>query len=72
MLNRAMVAHLERGDVFLWDDRTIHCNAPGVGRGSTAHALQRIAFHISMSPKSFATEATLEERRRCVCARARS
>ena len=24
----AMVAHLEPGDVILWDDRTIHCNAP--------------------------------------------
>jgi hypothetical protein len=25
----AIVAHLEAGDLFLWDDRTFHCNASG-------------------------------------------
>ena len=38
-----MVAHLEAGDLFLWDDRTFHCNAPGApGYGlATDTELQR-------------------------------
>jgi hypothetical protein len=44
-------------------DGFLSCVLQGAGNGSTAHELQRIAFHVSMSPKSFATEATLAERR---------
>ena len=55
VFDSAMVTHLEAGDVLLWDDRTIHCNSPGRRpvlppiAGSTTE-LQRIAFHVCMSP----------------------
>ena len=26
LFEQAMIAHLEAGDVFVWDDRTLHCN----------------------------------------------
>ena len=67
---RCVIAHLEAGDVFLWDDRTAHCNAPGVGGGAAAAAdavaLLRAVVYVSFSPRAQTTPEALGYRRQMV------
>ena len=63
IFEESVIAHLEAGDGFLWDDRTLHCNAPGVGSGDPVASLQRAAVYMSFSQKALASEATLAARR---------
>ena len=46
-----------------WDDRCLHCNAPGVGQGDTTPQLSRAAAYVSFTPKRLASEETLAIRR---------
>ena len=66
MFETAIVAHLEAGDLFLWDSRTIHGNTAGPVHPATratakreqpsqAHPgeqLIRCAAYVCMAPKS--------------------
>lgn len=63
IFEESIIAHLEAGDVFIWDDRTLHCNAPGVGAGDPVASLQRAAVYISFSRKALASEEVLAARR---------
>lgn len=49
--------------MFLWDDRTLHCNSPGVGSGDPVARLQRAAVYISFSRKALASPETLAARK---------
>ena len=62
----AIYTHLEAGDVFLWDDRTLHCNAPGVGPAPATSELLRSCCYVCMTPKSNATPEVIAGRRRAV------
>lgn len=46
-----------------WDDRCLHCNAPGVGEGDATPQLSRAAAYVSFTPKRLASEETLAIRR---------
>jgi hypothetical protein len=60
----AMIAHLEAGDVFLWDDRTIHCNGPGMAtEGDTTVQLSRAAVYVTFTPRSKTSAEVLAMRR---------
>jgi ectoine hydroxylase-related dioxygenase (phytanoyl-CoA dioxygenase family) len=48
----AIMAHLEAGDLFLWDDRTFHCNASGHPSFPTPpDQLARAAVLCCMAPR---------------------
>ena len=59
---RAITAHVEAGDVFLWLDEAIHTRVGGTGVGPTEPALTRAAVYVCMSPKANATAETLRQR----------
>eukprot|EP01043_Picozoa_sp_COSAG02_P054007 COSAG02_NODE_6052_length_3841_cov_1.903795_2_plen_141_part_00 len=63
IFEESIIPHLEAGDVFLWDDRALHCNAPGMGSGDPDASLQRAAVYISFSRKALASEEILAARR---------
>jgi hypothetical protein len=49
-----MTAHLEPGDLFLWDDRTLHCNASGhPGYPTPPDSLSRAAVLVCMAPRGW-------------------
>ena len=51
-------------DVFLWDDRSVHANAPGMGEtGPTTPELCRAACYVTMSRRDLASEEAIETRR---------
>jgi hypothetical protein len=62
----AIYTHLEAGDVFLWDDRTLHCNAPGIGQAPATPELLRSCCYVCMTPKTSATPDVIAGRRRAV------
>jgi hypothetical protein len=58
--------HLEAGDVFLWDDRTLHCNAPGVGDAPATTGLLRACCYVCMPPDTNASPEVTAGRHRAV------
>jgi hypothetical protein len=46
-----------------WDDRTLHCNAPGLGPAPATPTLLRSCGYISYSPRALADEHKLAQRR---------
>lgn len=52
--------------VFLWDDRTLHCNAPGVGQAPATPELLRSCCYVCMTPKTSATSDVIKGRHRAV------
>ena len=59
------------GDMILWDSRLAHCSTSAlsdapVGVGSTATGLQRATCQICMTPRAWASEAVLRQRREAV------
>jgi hypothetical protein len=64
---KVIMAHAEAGDVILWDDRTIHCNHPGVtGKQPKVTGLLRAAAYVTMVPSARAMPVVLQSRRRCI------
>ncbi len=64
----ALVA-AQAGDLLLWDSRTVHCNTPALAPPSAAtgqpvDALLRACIYVCMTPRRFASCATLALRRR--------
>jgi hypothetical protein len=50
----------------LWDDRTLHCNAPGVGEAPATAELLRACCYVCMTPKANASPEVIAGRHRAV------
>lgn len=60
----AINPHLEGGDLYLWDDRCLHCGmTPPDQPGAPAAELQRAMVLVCMAPKARAAEGYAENRR---------
>lgn len=59
---QAILLNAEPGDLILWDGRTVHGGLVGPGNGSPAE-LARLAVTVSMTPRSWASDAVLQRRR---------
>ena len=64
-----IMCHLEPGDLFLWDSRTIHCSQPGPERSDVTNELLRAVSLICMMPKVRSNEVVIEHRRDAVATR---
>ena len=63
LFDSIVMGHMEPGDIFLWDDRTIHANAAGRGPGAGEVEFARCACYVTMSKKSLLSEEALQTRR---------
>jgi ectoine hydroxylase-related dioxygenase (phytanoyl-CoA dioxygenase family) len=63
-----IMAHMEAGDLLLWDSRTIHCSSPGDG-SSTETGLLRAASLVCMMPNSRSNDKIRKQRRDAVAKR---
>ena len=65
-----IMAHLEAGDLMLWDSRTVHCSSPGIEPAAPVDAakpsLIRAASLVCMMPKSSASDEVIAQRRAAV------
>lgn len=64
-----IMAHMEAGDMMLWDSRTVHCSSPGAGAPVTdrsAPELLRVASLICMMPRAHSNEEVMAMRRKAV------
>ncbi|MFT5530044.1 MAG: hypothetical protein ACI91O_000051 [Candidatus Poriferisodalaceae bacterium] len=61
-----IMCHIEAGDLFLWDSRTVHCSSPGTGNQSANSELLRAASLICMMPKARSNPETIKQRRAAV------
>jgi len=65
-----IMAHMEAGDMMLWDSRTVHCSSPGLepapATNAAAPTLLRAASLVCMMPKSLASDEVLAQRRAAV------
>ena len=61
-----IMAHLDAGDLLLWDSRTIHCSSPGTDPNSGGASMQRAVSLICMMPKARSNDEVIERRRRAV------
>ena len=64
--NKAVMCHMEPGDMLLWDSRTIHCSNSGTNLNQETNTLIRAASLICMMPKHLSSEDVLEQRREAV------
>lgn len=68
VLARGIVAHLQPGDLFLWDSRATHGASPGeLAAASTAtendsEQLFRAAAYVCMAPAKYASARVLKQR----------
>ena len=65
-----IMAHMEAGDMMLWDSRTVHCSSPGLeptaASDPTKPGLIRAASLVCMMPKSRASADVIAKRRAAV------
>ena len=65
-----IMAHMEAGDMMLWDSRTVHCSSPGLEPAKATDpsmpALIRAASLVCMMPKSKANDDVIAKRRAAV------
>ena len=59
-------AHMEAGDLLLWDSRTIHCSSPGTETPTNDTSLLRAASLVCMMPRSKSTPEVIEQRKAAV------
>ena len=64
--DKAVMCHMEPGDMLLWDSRTIHCSNSGTSLDQETNTLIRAASLICMMPKYLTSEDVLEQRREAV------
>jgi hypothetical protein len=64
-----IMCHLEPGDLFLWDSRTIHCSEPGPEDSSVTNELLRAVSLICMMPKARSNAEVISHRRAAVTSR---
>lgn len=66
-VGNVIIAHVEPGDVVLWDDRSIHCNHPGVtGTIPARDGLLRAAMYCTMAPAATAVAEVVKSRKQCI------
>ena len=65
-----IMAHMEPGDMMLWDSRTVHCSSPGTGpvpsTDRSAPVLLRAASLVCMMPRAHSNEEVMAMRRKAV------
>ena len=65
-----IMAHMEAGDMMLWDSRTVHCSSPGIAPAPasdpSAPALIRAASLVCMMPRSKTSDDVIAKRRAAV------
>ncbi len=64
-----MMAHLEAGDMLLWDSRTIHCSSPGLVEPEPTDGpaqLTRAVSLVCMMPKARSNPEVIERRRAAI------
>jgi len=65
-----IMAHMEAGDMMLWDSRTVHCSSPGLEPPAAINpskpGLIRAASLVCMMPKSKANDEVIAKRRAAV------
>lgn len=65
-----IMAHMEAGDMMLWDSRTVHCSSPGLEPAAASDpakpGLIRAASLVCMMPKSRAPADVIAKRRAAV------
>ena len=68
-----IMAHMEAGDMMLWDSRTVHCSSPGVGgfpnTDLSSPALLRAASLVCMMPKAHSNAEVIALRRAAIANR---
>ena len=64
------MAHMEPGDMMLWDSRTVHCSSPGpqaeVATNEASPELLRVASLVCMMPKAHSNPEVIAHRRAAV------
>ena len=66
---KPIMAHMEPGDLMLWDSRTIHCSNHGTDEAASETGLLRAASLVCMMPRAKSNEAVIEERKAAVANR---
>jgi len=61
-------AHMEAGDMLLWDSRTIHCSSPGTRTPPNNRKLLRAASLVCMMPRAKSNPQVLAQRQAAVSA----
>lgn len=65
-----LMAHMEAGDMMLWDSRTVHCSSPGpqteLATDRSAPELTRVASLVCMMPRAHSNPEVIEHRRAAV------
>ena len=65
-----LMAHMEPGDMMLWDSRTVHCSSPGpqtaLTTDRTAPELTRVASLVCMMPRAHSNPEVIAKRRAAV------
>lgn len=65
-----VMAHMEPGDMMLWDSRTVHCSSPGpqaeVATNEASPELLRVASLVCMMPKAHSNPEVIAHRRAAV------
>lgn len=65
---KAILLHASPGDLILWDARTVHGGLVGTGKHEESNEglpeLARLSVTVSMTPRSWASSAVLEQRRK--------
>jgi hypothetical protein len=61
-----IMAHMEPGDLLLWDSRTIHCSHAGPQRDGIDDRLLRAVSLICMMPKARSNHSVIAKRRHAV------
>lgn len=59
-------AHMEAGDLLLWDSRTIHCSSPGSDTPPDTQDLLRAASLVCMMPRAKSNPKVIEARKAAV------
>lgn len=57
-----LVARLHKGDLLVWDSRTVHCSAPNTQPFPSASTLKRAVAYVSMVPSSLVPDHVLHAR----------
>jgi hypothetical protein len=63
---KALMCHMEAGDLLLWDSRTIHCSSPSLETPAPSPELMRAASLVCMMPRAKSNERVIAQRKAAV------
>ncbi len=61
-----IIAHMQPGDLMLWDSRTIHCSSHGLEDSDEQQQLLRAASLICMMPRAKSNDEVIAQRKQAV------